>query len=135
MAATPGFASTPKITPQSILPADTTTKKTIFTAGASGSKVVAVLATSTDTGTRIIQLWLTRSGTSYLLGSCLIGIGAGTDGAAVTANILTMMMALPKDNDGQRYVFLESGDTLQASVTVTVTAAKEIDITAIGGNL
>ncbi len=135
MAATPAFASVPKITPMSFVNADGTNKKTVFTAGSSGSKVTAIVCTSTDTGTRILQLYLTRSATNYLLGSYLIAIGAGSDGVAVTGNLLTMTMALPNDNDGQRYIFLESGDTLTVMVTVAVTAAKEIDVIAIGGNL
>lgn len=130
------FVQTPKVTPKSILPADTTTKVTIATAGANGSKVVGITVTSTDTGTRILQVWLTRSATSYLIGSFIIPIGAGTDGAISVFNLFgsSLLPGLPVDNDGQRYMFLESGDTLQASVTVAVTAAKEIDIATIFGD-
>lgn len=132
--ATPAFCQTPKISKTSILPADTTTKKTVVTAGSNGSKVVAIIASSTDTGTRIVQLYLTRSATSFLIGSTIVAIGAGTDGAANTSNLLTTIPGLPLDNDGQAYLFLESGDTLQAMVTVTVTAAKEIDVFAVHGD-
>lgn len=130
------FVQTPKITPKSILPADTTAKVTICTAGSDGTKVVGITVTSTDTGTRILQIWLTRSATSYLLASYLIAIGAGTDGAISVFDAMNGVIwpGLPFDNDGQRYFFLESGDTLQASVTVAITAAKEIDITVVSGN-
>jgi hypothetical protein len=132
--ATPVFVQLPKATPQSIVNADGTTKKTIATAGTNGAKVAAIIATSTDTGTRILQLFLTRSATNYLLGSTLIAIGAGTDGVASSSNLLTSIPGLPVDNDGQPYLFLESGDTLTVAVTVAVTAAKEIDVTALFGN-
>lgn len=130
------FVQTPKITPQSYVNADSTNKKTIATAGGDGSKIVAITVTSTDTGSRILQLWLTRSATSYLLASFIIPTLSGTDGAAAVFNAMnsTQWPGLPVDNDGQRYFFLESGDTLQASVTVAVTAAKEIDVTAVFGN-
>jgi hypothetical protein len=135
MASTPAFVATPKITPISILPADTTTKKTVCTAGSSGAKVVALLVTSTDSSNRVVQLYLTRSATDYLLGAYNIIALAGSDGATGTQNLLTIVAGLPRDNDGQRYLFLESGDTLTVATTTTVTAAKEIDVFAIFGNL
>jgi hypothetical protein len=42
MSASPSFAATPNVGVQHILPADTTTKKTLVTGGASGSKVTAL---------------------------------------------------------------------------------------------
>lgn len=135
MSSTPAFVATPKITPVSFTNSDSAnTKKTIATAGSSGSKVVAVIATSTDTSNRVGQLWLTRSSTSYLLGSSSVTTLAGTDGSAATNNILNLINGLPRDNDGQPYVFLESGDTLQISFTAQVTSAKEIDVAAVFGN-
>lgn len=134
MATTPAFASTPKITPQSFVNADGTGKKTVVTAGSSGTKVTGLVATSTDTSTRIAQVWLTRSGTSYLLGSVSVTTLAGTDGAVNTIDLFSTI-PLPTDNDRRKYLFLVSGDTLQVSFTVAVTAAKEIDILAIHGDL
>jgi hypothetical protein len=129
------FVQTPKITPAAFVNADAAnTKKTILTAGSAGTKVVAVNSTSTDTVSRICQLWLTRSAVSYLLGSAVVLTLSGTDGIVTTQNVLLLFPGLPVDNDGQRYLFLESGDTLQASFTTQVTAAKEIDVYAIGAN-
>ena len=135
--ATPVFVQNPKITPASFTNSDSAnTKKTVATAGANGMKVTAVLATSTDTSNRTGQLWLTRSATSYLLGSTVVTTLAGTDGATATQNLLpaSLMGGLPRDNDGQVYLFLESGDTLQVSFTAQVTSAKEVDVVAIAGN-
>ena len=126
---------TPKITPAAFTNSDSAnTKKTIATAGASGSKVVAVNASSTDTSARVGQLWLTRSSTSYLLGSYSVPASAGSDGSTVSADLLSLVPNLPRDNDGQKYLFLESGDTLQVSFTTQVTSAKEVDVQAIFGN-
>jgi hypothetical protein len=135
MASTPVFAATPKITPISILPADTTTKKTVCTAGASGAKVVALLVSSTDSAARVVQLYLNRSSTDYLLGAWNITALSGSDGATGTQNLLAIVSGLPHDNDGQPYIFLENGDLLKVATTTTVTAAKEIDVFAIFGNL
>lgn len=136
MSSTPTFVSVPKITPAAFTNADSAnTKKTIHTAGASGSKVVAVIVTSTETANaRIGQLWLTRSATSYLLGSFNTPINSGFDGSASGVNALALMPGLPTDNDGQVYLFLESGDTLQASFTTQVAAGKEVDVTCVAGN-
>lgn len=131
------FAQTPKITPASLLNADSAnTKKTIHTAGSNGSKVVAVTASSTDTSARIAQLWLTRSATSYLLGSVNIPAGSGTDGVVAAVNLLlsTLIPGLPIDNDGQRYLHLESGDTFQVSCTTQVTSAKEVDFLCVAAD-
>ena len=135
MTATPVFVQVPKITPAAFTNADAAnTKKTIHGAGVSGSKVISLLATSTDTANRTAQIWLTRGGVSYLLGSVVVPTLAGTDGAVPTVNLLGGIAGLPIDNDGQRYLFLVSGDTLQASFTTQVTAAKEIDVISQAGD-
>lgn len=131
------YVQTPKITPAAFTNSDSAnTKKTIATAGSNGSKVVGITATSTDTSTRIAQLWLTRSAVSSLLCSLIVSVAAGSDGAVAASNLIntTIWPSLPVDNDGQPYFFLESGDTLQVSFTTQVTAAKEIDVAAIFAN-
>lgn len=131
MTATPVLPQTPKFTPAAFTNADSAnTKKTIATAGSNGTKVVAVTAASSDSSARIAQLWLTRSATSYLLTSFNVPITAGSDGSSVSANLMSLWQGLPRDNDGQSYFFLESGDTLQVSFTTQVTSAKEIDVVA-----
>lgn len=135
MAASPVFVATPKITPQSWTNSDSAnTKKTICTAGASGSKVVAVLAASTDSSARVFQLFLNRSSTDYLLGSLSVAVTAGSDGSTSTANLLSLIPGVPRDNDGQPYLYLESGDLLKANNVTQVTSAKEIDVTVVFGN-
>lgn len=130
------FVQLPKITPQSFVNADGTNKKTVATAGSDGSKLVALIATSTDTANRVASIYLTRSATSYLLGSVAIPLASGSDGSTAGINLLSssLIPGLPVDNDGQTYIFLESGDTLQVAMQVAVTAAKEIDVLAVFGN-
>lgn len=132
----PVFVQTPKIGVASFVNADGTTKKTLVTAGADGSKVVSITATSTDVAARVARIWLTRSATSYLLGALSIPAASGSDGATAGVNLIntTIWPGLPIDNVSQRFIYLESGDTLQISFTVAVTAADEIDVTAIYSN-
>jgi hypothetical protein len=41
---------------------------------------------------------------------------------------------LPLDNDGQPYIFLETGDYLAVSATTTVTSNKMLSVVAVGGS-
>ena len=104
----------------------------VFTGGTNGSKVTAITAASTDTSARVVALWLTRSATSYALTAASVAIASGTDGTTPSTNLMgtTLWPGLSVDGSGQYYLLLQSGDTLQASMAVAVTAAKEIDVTA-----
>ncbi|MGH7460904.1 MAG: hypothetical protein ACREMA_07730 [Longimicrobiales bacterium] len=135
MASSPNFIGTPKVGLQNIVNADGATLKDLVSAGASGSKVVAVMIATDETAQREARLWLTRSATAYLLGNINVPIGAGIGGAA-GVNLLSAVQipGLPVDQDGQRYVLLESGDKIQISVAVAVTAAKTIWFSAVFGN-
>lgn len=133
--ATPVFTQTPKITPAAWTNSDSAaTKKTICTAGANGTKVVAVVAASTDTTARVFKIYMNRSSTSYLMGAATVATPAGSDGVLPSTNLLSLIPGLPRDNDGQPYIFLESGDILQGENVTQVTAAKEVDVTVIFAN-
>lgn len=136
MATTPSFVGAPNVGVQQILPADTTAWKTLFTAGASGSKVAALNLQSTDTVARVVQVSILRSAVNYILGCINVPAGAGNDGVtpAVDALLATLVPGVPLDNDGQHYLLLKSGDVLQISTQVTLTAAKAINAVAIGGD-
>ena len=129
--ATPAFPQAVVITPITIVNADASNKKTACTAGSNGTKVVSLTACSDDTSNRIVQVFLTRSATNYLLGSVIVPTLSGTDGAAAVVDLLNAQLVpgLPVDNDGQRYIFLKSGDTLTVATTTTVTTAKTVTIT------
>lgn len=133
MAAAPTFVGTPKITSVKIVNADASTAKTVVTAGASGTKIVSLVATSDDTSARVIQVSLVRSATSYLIGAVNVPTLSGTDGATQSVDLLNIT-GLPQDADGQHYIFLESGDTLTVTSTSTVTSAKTVTATAVHGS-
>jgi len=130
---------TPKCTPARIIDSDSTNLVTLFTAGADGSKIQAIMATTDETVARTLKLWLTRSSVDYLLGAVSIPIGAGNTGSVAGVDVLrggpsVLRKGLPIDNTGQPYLQLESGDTLRANVTSTVTLGKIIHIVTIGAN-
>lgn len=135
MTSTPVAVQTPKITPAMWVAGDAAaTLKTVYAAATTGSKVVAVIAASTDTGTHVGQLFLTRASSSFLLGSANIVASAGNDGSTSTANLLAYIPGLPTDNDGQPYMFLQSGDLLQASQGVACSSGRLVYMTGIGAD-
>lgn len=114
--------------------ADTTTAKTVFTAGANDSNVKSIIVTSDDTAAINLRLYLTRSGTDYLLGTVNIPISSGVGGTVVSVDMLnsTSIPGLPVDNVGKRYISLKTGETLKAACLATMTAAKTCTVNCLG---
>lgn len=129
----PTYAKQPRLGLVQIANGDASANKTVVTAGASGSKVVSLLASSTEltANNRDVQVSVVRSATVYILATVSVPFSAGFT-TAVTApiNLLTSIPSLPIDNDGQRYLFLESGDTLVVASLTTVTSGKIISVHA-----
>jgi hypothetical protein len=133
---TPVLLQTPKLGLAQILNADASAKKTVVTAGANGTKLVSLTAASDDTVARVVQVILTRSATDHILASASVPAASGTDGTTAAVNLInsTILPGLPVDNDGQRYLFLESGDTLAVKSTTTVSVAKTVSVAANFGH-
>jgi hypothetical protein len=140
--ATPVFVQTPVITPQNFVQGTDAagTYKTIYTAGANGSKVTGIIvATDDGSATHVLTLVLTRSATDYYIGAYTLPISSGTSGAAANVDMLnggpsSLIVGLPRDNDGQKYLFLKSGDTLRMTFATALTAGKRIDVNCIGAD-
>jgi len=136
MSSAPVLVQTPKRGMVQIANADASNLKTVVTAGASGSKVVSLIFSSSDTSARDVQWGVSRSGTFYPIATITIPITAGQVAGTPPINGLSSAYApgLPTDNDGQTYLMLESGDTLDCKSLTTVTSAKAISASANYGN-
>lgn len=135
--ATPALPQAPIHSGVKILPADTSTLKTVYTGGANGSKIVSVIVSSSDTSTRDVQLGITTSADFKVLCTVTIPITAGYVAGTPPVNLLSPSNCpgLSVDNDGQTYIFLtDNTETLQIKSLTTVTTAKEIDINSFGAN-
>ena len=134
--ATPIFPQAINLGLQTIANADGTTAKTIFTAGANGSKVQTIEISSTDSVNRDVQLFIKRSGTSYLLATVQVKVNAGNANNVPSTNILgsTQLPAIAVDANGNPTLFLQSGDTLTMATTTTVTSGKQLSIVSNGGD-
>ena len=134
--AIPTFPFQPENGHVQILPANTTAQKTLFTAGANGSKIIGVIIGSTDTSARDVQLSIVNSATTYVLGTKTIAITAGFVAGTPSVNLLdpAVIVGMPVDNDGNPFLFLIFGDTLVVNCLTTVTTAKIIACHCIAEN-
>ena len=128
------IVQTPKHGLVQIANGDASNLKTVVTAGASGSKVTGVIASSSDTSAKDVQIGVSRSSTFYPLATATIPITAGQVAGTPGIDLLSYIPGLPVDNDGQRYLYLESGDTLDAKSLTTVTTAKLISLHSVHGD-
>jgi hypothetical protein len=131
---TPVIVQTPKHGLVNIANADASALKTLVTAGGSGSKVVAAVATSSDTAPRNVTIGVSRSAVYYPLATAAIPITAGQVAGTPGIDLLSFIPGLPIDNDGQRYLFLESGDTLDVKALTTVTSGLLISLHSVHGD-
>lgn len=111
-----------------ILPADTTTKKVLCTAGVNGSKVEWINVQSTDTAARDITITLSDGTTDYPLVnfSCLANAGNTNNIPAISVFSNAQIPTLTYDSNGNKFLYLEAGWSIKVSSGVTVTAAKAI---------
>lgn len=134
---TPIFPQTIQSWLAKILPADTTALKTLVTAGANGSRIDDIIATSTDTASRDLQFVITNGGVDYIIETIACPANSGNTTAIVSLNILgsaTRFLWADFDANGNRYMTLGSGSVLKVKSLTTVTASREIAIFAQGGD-
>lgn len=127
------YVQLPKLGLAQILNADGASRKTLVTAGADGNKIVGISASSTDSLDRLIQFWVLRGGVFFLLNTVSLLANSGFVGTSPPINVFTNWGSLPVDNDGQAYLYLESGDVLSVASTTSVVSLKELDIFAVHG--
>ena len=128
--ATPIYPQTVRNAVVSFANADGTTLKTLIAGGTDGTLVSAITVSSTDTATRDLKLWLTVSGTDYLLNTTQIPLSSGNTNAVPPVDILraTMAPGLAYDAMGNRVLHVANGSTLRASMGAAVTAATTVSV-------
>jgi hypothetical protein len=122
------FTQSVKLSGVKILPADTTTLKTLFTAGTDDSIVKAINVQSTDTAARVVNLYVNDGTTDFLIGAVNVPLNSGNTGAVAAIDLLggTLLPSLPYDANGKRILPLPAGYVVKVSSQTTVTAAREI---------
>lgn len=95
---------------------------TIYTGGANGSKVPAMMAVSVGTtGSFDVQWGVSSGGTLYIYGTALVSASAGSTDSIPSVNLMSNAnIPLPFDSDGNPFIFLPSSAyTIQAKSPAT----------------
>lgn len=96
---------------------------TVYTGGASGSKIPGFVAAGIGTTSAFDVQWgVSSGGTLYLLGTASIPAGAGSSDSLPTVNMFNSSNAvgLTLDSDGNPFLFLPSSNySLQAKTPAT----------------
>jgi hypothetical protein len=109
------------------------TYATLYTAGANGSVCKGLWVDNSDTGTtHLITVQLVNSGTKYGGATLTTTVSPGT-GQFVEQGILNgaVWPGLPTDQNANSYLYLISGDTLQATFATAITASTQVDLHAV----
>ena len=110
---------------------------TIYTAGALGGRVLSLMASTDDTVTVNVFLYILRSSTVIPIGMVNIPLSSGnTNAARFPVDFLngTNLPGLPIDNTGRQYIPLLANDVLRATSLANLTAAKSAWINASGAD-
>lgn len=105
------------------------TYKTLYTAGANGSKCNGMYITSNDAATHTITIQLVNSAVKY--GGVSINTGTTSPGFLNGAPAINPLLSsnwpgLPVDQYGNPYIQMITGDTLQATFTTAITASPQV---------
>lgn len=116
-----------------IVPADTTTLRTVYTAGSNDSVVKQLQVVSDDSSARVLNVYINNTSTDYLLGSVNVPASSGSNGTAAAVDLLggTLMPGLVYDANGKRVLPLPAGYILKVSSQTTVTTGKTVTVTAL----
>lgn len=122
----PWFPAALKSKGVTIVNADGTTKKTLYTAGINGGKVTFINWATDDTATADGQLWINDTVIDCLLGTKTIPISAGfiTGTPAFSFFDGIQIPGVAIDRDGQRHLLVPPSGVIKVSTKVAVTAAK-----------
>lgn len=115
-----------------ILPADVTNWKVVYTATANDAVIKSVGCVSNDTAAINIRIGVDVGGVVYPIGAINVPPGAGTNGVTNAVDLLnaSAFPNLPVDRNGKRCLPLKAGNILKVAALTTVTAAKTLTVFA-----
>lgn len=89
--------------------------KAVYTSGTNGSKVFGMVATNGAT-IHNLTLAINNGGTRYVLNTVSLPVNAGQNGTVLPVAPMSVVNwpGLPVDSNGNPYLLLASGDTLEA---------------------
>lgn len=129
----PIFELTPVFTAVQFLPADTTTKKTFYTAPAaasapSGIRIDSISVATNDTANQNIAFYINDphgAGTDQYIGNVFVPLGSGYTTVA-RVECLQQLTTLG-------YLWIPFDAIIKCNMVATITAAKQTDLALYGG--
>lgn len=115
-----------------IVNADGTTAKTLFSAGANGSRIDQIVCTSDDSASETIQLIINDGSNNNIVGEISIPAGAGTNGSTKGVKVInsTDLPWLPDSGS----IFIKTGYSIKVKSKAAVTAAKTLTFVLFAGD-
>ena len=113
------------------------TYKTLYTAGSNGSRCSAIVATSSDgSAAHLLTLQIVRSTIKYGGTAVNVAVSSGFAAGSPPVNLMssTNWAGLPVDSNGNPFLHLQSGDTLQATFATALTSSTVINVIAVCGD-
>lgn len=113
------------------------TYKTLYTAGANGSVIKAIWMTSNDaSASHLVTCQIVNSAVKYGGAAVTDPINAGFATAVASINFMspTNWTGLPLDSDGNPYLFMASGDTLQCTFATAITSTDVLNLVAFASD-
>ncbi len=106
------------------------TYKTLYTAGANGSICNGMWATTNDSTTHLITVQIVNSAVKYGGMSITSVASMGFANAAPALNLMSPANwpGLPVDANNNPYIYLVSGDTIQATFATALTSTDVLNI-------
>ena len=124
----PIFELTPVNAGVTFSDADTTTLKTIYTAGSDGGRIDGILVSTNDTTTVNLAFSIFDGATNYYIGNVNIPVGSGYTTIARVDALSTLRPA------SQPFIQLRGTYVLKANCVATMTSGKLTTVVVIGGD-
>lgn len=124
----PLFTLTPLNKGAQFVNADSTTKKSIYTAGSNGGRIDAIMVSSNSTAAENLAFYINDGTTDFYLGNVNIPIGSGYTTVARVEGLAQI---------GPPYttaLILAAGYILKANAVAAVTSAKTVDVIVMAGD-
>lgn len=114
-------------TPQTFTSADTTTKKTLLTAGADGVRIDSIMCSTDDTAAVNLAFYISISSVDYYIGNVNVPLGSGYTTVARVDAMATLAPILG-------YLTLPASALLKCNCVAAMTAAKTTSVVPMGGD-
>jgi hypothetical protein len=117
----------PTVEGQQFSSADTTSKKTVQSAGSNGTRVDSIMCSTNDTAAINLAFYINDGSTDFYIGNVNVPIGSGYTTVTRVDAMATLAPALG-------YLIIPIGGSLKTNCVATMTAAKVLDVVAMGGD-